>query len=310
MKNSQGEDNRKPKNSKSKLDPDPVFQRGQIPWDHTKPAALKEFSFGYPENQNYLGDVHKALHQELGFKLQNDPKAIHLRLKTNVYIRVGGVVDQDSASQSNQAIKRHPKTMLPQFGWSHEHNANYDPRQMQSHGGYAGNDKLEAKASRFKVSDLQGRTLFSADKNEVVVGADLLRLQGAGGVVIDGSLQTPLVRANPGSDLSLESPTRSLQVMAPSGVSLESRAGDISATCLTDLKLESMDGAIRLEAARILLPGLKTAHSRPQPRGRQSFQPASATSTVFQLCSCHNGKLFLAPADGLCATDNEKLLCR
>uniref|UniRef100_A0A0A9X6V5 Delta-sarcoglycan n=2 Tax=Lygus hesperus TaxID=30085 RepID=A0A0A9X6V5_LYGHE len=172
-----------------------------------------------------------------------------------------------------------------------------------------GNDRLEAKASRFKVSDLQGRTLFSADKNEVVVGADQLRLSGSGGVVLDGSLQTPLVRASPGSDLHLESPTRSLNIMAPAGVSIESRAGDITAQCLTDLKLESLDGGIRLEAARVVLPGLKTAHSRPQPRGRPLVSATPAT-TVFQLCSCHNGKLFLAPADGVCATENEKVLCR
>ncbi|XP_073996623.1 sarcoglycan delta isoform X2 [Rhodnius prolixus] len=171
-----------------------------------------------------------------------------------------------------------------------------------------GRDKLEAKASRFKVNDLQGRTLFSADKNEVVIGADLLRLSGSGGVVFDGSLQTPLVRASPGSDLNLESPTRSLHVMAPGGISIESRAGDISASCLTDLTLHSLDGAIRLEASKVMLPGLKMAHPRPQPRGRPPAPPPAPV--VFQLCSCHNGKLFLAPAEGLCATDNENALCR
>ncbi|CAH1398542.1 unnamed protein product [Nezara viridula] len=64
-----------------------------------------------------------------------------------------------------------------------------------------GNDAFEVQASRFKVSDLQGRALFSADKNEVIVGAEILRLSGPGGIVVDGSLQTPLVRASPGSDL-------------------------------------------------------------------------------------------------------------
>jgi hypothetical protein len=42
----------------------------------------------------------------------------------------------------------------------------------------------------------------------------------------------------------LESPTRSLEVRAPLGVLMESRAGDISASCLTDLKLQSVAGAV------------------------------------------------------------------
>lgn len=43
---------------------------------------------------------------------------------------------------------------------------------------FSGNDAFEVQASRFKVSDLQGRALFSADKNEVIVGAEILRLSG------------------------------------------------------------------------------------------------------------------------------------
>lgn len=42
----------------------------------------------------------------------------------------------------------------------------------------------------------------------------------------------------------LESPTRSLEVKGPQGVAIESRAGDISASCLTDLKLQSLAGAV------------------------------------------------------------------
>ena len=44
----------------------------------------------------------------------------------------------------------------------------------------------------------------------------------------------------------LESATRSLEISAPLGVAIESRAGDISAACLTDLKLQSTGGSVRV----------------------------------------------------------------
>lgn len=40
----------------------------------------------------------------------------------------------------------------------------------------------------------------------------------------------------------MESPNRRLQVNALSGVAIESIAGDISASSLEDIKLESLDG--------------------------------------------------------------------
>lgn len=46
---------------------------------------------------------------------------------------------------------------------------------------------------------------------------------------------------------SLESPTRTLQVKAPEGIGIESRAGDISASCLKDLKLQSKEGTVSIQ---------------------------------------------------------------
>ncbi|XP_069704085.1 delta-sarcoglycan isoform X2 [Periplaneta americana] len=110
---------------------------------------------------------------------------------------------------------------------------------------FLGNDRLECLARGFRVTDTRGTVLFSADRNEVVVGAEVLRVTGDGGAIFDGTVQTPLVRADSGNELRLESPTRSLEVRAPLGVLMESRAGDISASCLTDLKLQSVAGAAR-----------------------------------------------------------------
>jgi hypothetical protein len=42
----------------------------------------------------------------------------------------------------------------------------------------AGNDRLECHTTGFRVTDTRGTVLFSADKNEVVVGAEVLRVTG------------------------------------------------------------------------------------------------------------------------------------
>nr|CAD7195823.1 unnamed protein product [Timema douglasi] len=115
---------------------------------------------------------------------------------------------------------------------------------------FLGNDQLECLAREFKVTDARGTVLFSASKHEVVVGAKVLRVTGEGGAIFDGTVQTPIVRADSGHELRLESPTRSLKVRAPLGVLIESRAGDISASCLTDLKLQSLAGAGCWESSR------------------------------------------------------------
>ncbi|XP_067004748.1 delta-sarcoglycan [Anabrus simplex] len=178
---------------------------------------------------------------------------------------------------------------------------------------FLGNDRLECLATGFRVTDTRGAILFSADRHEVVVGADILRVTGEGGAIFDGTVQTPLVRADSGNELRLESPTRSLEVRAPLGVAIESRAGDISAACLTDLKLQSVAGAVRLDSANVFLRGLKTATMPvpvPLPANPPRGMQMPPRPDIYQLCVCSNGKLFLAPPEGLCAADDDSNVCR
>ncbi|EEB17961.1 delta-sarcoglycan, putative [Pediculus humanus corporis] len=118
-------------------------------------------------------------------------------------------------------------------------------------------DKLECLSKSFQILNGKGSVLFSANDDEIVVGAEVLRVTGDGGAIFDGSVQTPLIKAASGSELKLESPTRSLEMKAPLGVAIESRAGDISASCLTDLKLQSLDGAIRLDSENVYFSKLR-----------------------------------------------------
>lgn len=64
-----------------------------------------------------------------------------------------------------------------------------------------GHDKLEIMAHSLKFIDTRGNILFAADKNEVAIGARTLHISGDGGVIVRESVQTPLVRAEPGQDL-------------------------------------------------------------------------------------------------------------
>lgn len=66
---------------------------------------------------------------------------------------------------------------------------------------FLGHDKLEVLAHSLKIVDTHGAILFSADKNEVEIGANSLRIDGEGGTVFRESVQTSVVRAEPGREL-------------------------------------------------------------------------------------------------------------
>ncbi|XP_076375828.1 sarcoglycan delta isoform X1 [Megalopta genalis] len=182
-----------------------------------------------------------------------------------------------------------------------------------------GEDRVDCVSKGFRITDPRGGILFSADKERVVVGADMLRVTGDGGAVFQGSVQTPLVRGESGRGLRLESATRSLKIGAPERVVIESWANEISASCLTDLKLQSVHGGIRLDAKTVFMEGLKTANPSQEHPSRvqqqQQQQHSSRTSshqsqretTIYQLCACANGKLFLARSEGSCLAD--KSIC-
>ncbi|XP_055415995.1 delta-sarcoglycan isoform X2 [Bubalus kerabau] len=63
---------------------------------------------------------------------------------------------------------------------------------------------IEAYGKKFEVKTVSGKLLFSADNNEVVVGAERLRVLGAEGTVFPKSIETPNVRADPFKELRLQ----------------------------------------------------------------------------------------------------------
>ncbi|XP_032184928.1 zeta-sarcoglycan isoform X5 [Mustela erminea] len=157
-----------------------------------------------------------------------------------------------------------------------------------------GADAVEAQCKRFEVrASEDGRVLFSADEDEITIGAEKLKVTGTEGAVFGHSVETPHIRAEPSQDLRLESPTRSLIMEAPRGVQLSAAAGDFKATCRKELHLQSTEGEIFLNAEKIRLGNLPTGSS-----SSSSSSPSSSNSrqTVYELCVCPNGKLYLSPA--------------
>ncbi|VVC87212.1 unnamed protein product [Leptidea sinapis] len=157
------------------------------------------------------------------------------------------------------------------------------------------------------VRDSRGSLLLGAGEDSVTVGADNLVIASPAGAVFNTAIQTPLVKAPPSKHLMLESPTRSLEMHASQSIGLESRAGDITASCLTTFRLRSVAGAIRLDAPSIYLPKLKSALPLPSSVPH-SHDPHH--QNIYQLCACANGKLFLAPPHTVCAAREESLICR
>lgn len=66
---------------------------------------------------------------------------------------------------------------------------------------FLGHDKLEVMAKTFNIIDTHGDVVFSADKDAVTIGANSLHIVGEGGAIFRESVETPVIRADPGKEL-------------------------------------------------------------------------------------------------------------
>ncbi|XP_048454023.1 gamma-sarcoglycan [Rhincodon typus] len=149
-----------------------------------------------------------------------------------------------------------------------------------------GPSTVQAHGKHFEVNSNTGRMLFSADENEVVVGADRLRVTGPEGALFEHSVETPVVRAEPFKQLRLESPTRSLCMDAPKGVQIKARAGNVEASSQRDIVFHTSEGTVMLDAETVKLPKL--------PHGAQGG--SGNPQGLYEVCVCPDGKLYLSVA--------------
>ncbi|NXG94779.1 SGCZ protein, partial [Stercorarius parasiticus] len=175
-----------------------------------------------------------------------------------------------------------------------------------------GADAVEAQCKRFEVRASEGgKVLFSADEDEIVIGADRLKVTGTEGAVFGHSVETPHIRAEPSQDLKLESPTRSLVMEAPRGVQVNAAAGDLKATCRKELHLQSTEGEIFLNADTIRLGNLPVGSFSSSSSSSSSSSPSSSAprQTIYELCVCPNGKLYLSPAGAGSTCQSSSNIC-
>ncbi|CAH2091900.1 unnamed protein product [Euphydryas editha] len=219
-----------------------------------------------------------------------------IRLDGQAWI-VDNLVASTISSQPGQPINLHSPRNFTVFV--------SDPDQVEHAKLIIKRDSIECDGKVFEVRDSKGGNVFYASREEVRVSAETLWAEGAGGLAVRSAVQTPLIRAPPGSDLQLESLTRRLDMRAPQSIYLESRAGSIDITSHSNIKLDSIVGAIKIDAPNIIIGNLKEAQTTEKP------QKNLRGIKVYQLCACASGKLFLAASDDICEVqDNDTELCR
>uniref|UniRef100_A0A0R3S0G9 Sarcoglycan complex subunit protein n=1 Tax=Elaeophora elaphi TaxID=1147741 RepID=A0A0R3S0G9_9BILA len=153
--------------------------------------------------------------------------------------------------------------------------------------------RMEAVCDRFEIYDNARKLLFFAESNEIGLKLEnlriLARISDEGGSVFEGAIQTALIRPESDSPLSLESPTRNLNLEAGQDIEVTSAAGEIQLSSLLDITINSKQGEIRLESSSIVMPSL------PKTDARGNAQ--------YQLCICQNGLLFMAVVGADCRAD-------
>ncbi|XP_064208663.1 gamma-sarcoglycan-like [Anguilla rostrata] len=145
---------------------------------------------------------------------------------------------------------------------------------------------VKAYAEFLQVKSDKGKLILSADDSRVAVGAEKLRVTGPDGALFEHSIETPLIRSANFEDLRLESPTRSLSMDAPKGVSVHAVAGGAEAVSNMDIVLLSRDGMVVLDAGTLRLPKL--------PLGTGGKR--GATQGLYEVCMCPDGRLYASAA--------------
>ncbi|KAJ7326724.1 hypothetical protein JRQ81_016483, partial [Phrynocephalus forsythii] len=170
-----------------------------------------------------------------------------------------------------------------------------------------GADSVEAQCKRFEVSSSEdGRVLFSADEEEIVIGADRLKVTGTEGAVFEHSVETPHIRAEPSQDLRIPGPFSFLLIQANQFRITENPLLSFLTVKMANDYILYLEYRIFLNADSIRLGNL--------PLGSFSSSPSSPTSsiprqTIYELCVCPNGKLYLSPAGAGSTCQSSSNIC-
>ncbi|XP_044298009.1 gamma-sarcoglycan [Varanus komodoensis] len=163
-----------------------------------------------------------------------------------------------------------------------------------------GPDMVLFDGQEFQINSVNqdGKHLFTATEDEIMIGTDKLRVTGPEGALCEHSIETPLIKGVKGvsnaKELRLESPTRSLSMDAPQGIHIKAPGGGIKALSRLDIILSSSNGVLTLDAETLRLPKLLQGTSGE----------SDGSQGLYEICVCSDGKLYLAEAakDSTCVT--------
>jgi len=162
---------------------------------------------------------------------------------------------------------------------------------------YLGPNQAQAVCDRFEIFDDDHELIFSADKDEVAVRVENMRILGKGGSVFENAVQTSLIRPESGQSLRIESPSGKLEVQADQDLEINSANGDVRVKAVQNVLIQSSRGEV---------------HFRGQDFYFQGLPPAASDSSAYpqyQVCICKvDGRLFLARNGADCRASDQ--ICR
>ncbi|XP_075891599.1 zeta-sarcoglycan [Nelusetta ayraudi] len=167
-----------------------------------------------------------------------------------------------------------------------------------------GPEAVEVQCQRLQIRNKDGdRALLTAGEDELLMTTEKFTVTGSEGAVFGHSVETPLIQARSSEDVKLESPTRTLTMEAPRGVEVSAAQGALKVSSRKDLQLESTEGEILLDASSIQLGGL--------PLGIYVLSPSQAARahTIYEVCVCPSGKVYLSPAESSSTCQTMSNIC-
>ena len=140
-----------------------------------------------------------------------------------------------------------------------------------------------------------------------------------GGIQFSSSIETQNIRSGPGNSLSISSPVGNLRLNGPQKLDFVSFGGSISLYGLEDITLATKGQGkvvcigilthsrrcsflslpqITLNSGALKMPNLILTNLTSS-----SYFRKKTNTNTYQLCSCSDGKLFMAEPNSLCLAD-------
>lgn len=163
---------------------------------------------------------------------------------------------------------------------------------------FSDENEVTVATKRFVIMDDEGKVIFSTSPTQTSMSSKKMKVSEVGGIQLTSSIETQNIRSGPGNSLSISSPVGSLKFNGPQKVDFVSFGGPINFFGLEDITFGTKgQGKITLNSGALKIPNLTLSNAT------NSYFRKSSNLNTFQLCSCADGKLFMAEPNSLCLAD-------